>query len=361
MVPRRICYGRRCCPTEAPIELRQLRYFVRIVELGSLSRAAGALHVAQSALSQHVATLEGEFGTPLLNRSARGVTPTEAGRHLYQHAQSILRQVDDTKSAVSACTSEPTGLVAFGLPLSLVAPLALPIFLAVRARYPGVKLLIHEELSGTILEWIKNGRLSLGIAFDDGNLEGLSATPLLEERLFLVVSAKSPLARRKLISLREVADLELVLPTSDQGVRDRIERAMARAGHRITRVVAEVNSLTLMKQAAGAGIGATILSWPSIEAEVAQGTVAAIDIARPAITRRRDVHASLRTVLACQPVRDVRGDAGDARHGARDAVARCALRRPGVNGGRVTDLAFRRSRRPAPCPGSAGSAGPRPA
>lgn len=258
---------------------------MRIVELGSLSRAAGALHIAQSALSQHVAALEDELRASLLSRSARGVTPTEAGQQLYQHAQAILKQADDAKAAVAMRSAEPTGVVGFGLPLSLVAPLALPIFQAVRAAYPGVKLLVYEELSGTILEWVKNGRLSLGIAFDDGNLEGLTATPLLEERLFLVVAPRSPLARRKVVSLQEVAELDLVVPTPDQGVRDRIDRAMARAGHRIGKVVAEINSLTLMKQAAGAGIGATILSWPSIEDDVAQRRVVAIEIAKPAITR----------------------------------------------------------------------------
>lgn len=243
------------------------------------------MHVAQSALSQHVAALESDLRADLLYRSTRGVTPTDAGRQLYQHAQAMLQQAEDAKAAVAAASSEPTGRVALGLPLSLVAPLALPIFLAVRSRYPGIQLQVMEELSGTILEWIKNGRLTLGVAFDDGNLESLAARPILEERLFLVVPPKSPLARRKLVSLREVAALDLVLPTPDQGVRSRIDKAMARAGHPVKRVVAEVNSLILMKQCAGAGIGATILSWPSIAAEVAAGQVAAVEIARPSITR----------------------------------------------------------------------------
>lgn len=270
---------------EDVIEIRQLRYFVGIVDLGSLSRAAGALHIAQSALSQHVISLETELRAVLLNRTSRGVSPTEAGRALYQHAQAILKQSEDAKVAVSRCSSAPSGHVAFGVPLSLVGPLALPIFQAVRQQYPGIKLQILEELSGTILEWVKNGRLSLGIAFDDGNLEGLEATPVLEERLFLIVHPKSPLARRKIVTLREVAALDLVLPTPDQGVRARIDRSLARAGFGSPRIVAEMNSLTLMKQAAGAGIGATILSWPSVEPEVTQGKVAALEIARPAILR----------------------------------------------------------------------------
>src|SRR5262245_66500290 len=92
-----------------------------------------------------------------------------------------------------------------------------------------------------------------------------------------------------MVSLREVADMDLVLPTPDQGVRSRIERAFARDGLRGARVIAEVNSLTLMKQAAAAGIGATILSWPSVEAEVAQRMVWGIEIKGPAITRKGDV------------------------------------------------------------------------
>lgn len=254
---------------------------MRIVELGSLSRAAAELHVAQSALSQQMTALEADLQTPLLLRTRRGVSATEAGRQLYEHAQQMLQQADSARAAVASCSTQPAGLVHLGVPLSLVAPLAMPVFKAVRSRYPSIQLQILEELGGTILEWVKNGRLALGIAFDDGNLEGLQALPLLEERLFLVVARKSPLARRKVVSLKEVAALDLVLPTREQGVRPRIERAMAREGLVLQRPVTEINSLILMKQAAGEGLGATILSWPSVAQEVAQGAVAAVEIARP--------------------------------------------------------------------------------
>lgn len=253
--------------------------------MGSLSRAAGSLHVAQSALSQQVSALESDLKTPLLLRSTRGVVPTEAGRLLYQHAQQMLQQADSARAAVASCTSQPAGQVAMGVPLSLVAPLALPLFQAVRAAYPAIRLQVLEELSGTILEWIKNGRLAVGIAFDDGNLEGLLATPLLEERLFLIVPAKSRWSRRKSVSLKEVTSLDLVLPSPEQGVRSRVDSAMARAGLSIERPVTEVNSLTLLKQATAAGMGATILAWPSVQAELARGEVAAVEITRPAITR----------------------------------------------------------------------------
>jgi LysR family nitrogen assimilation transcriptional regulator len=299
------------------MELRQLRYFVRIVDMGSLSRAAGVLHVAQSALSQHVASLEAEFKCALLVRTTRGVTPTEAGTHLYRYAQAILKQADDAKVAVASCSSRPTGQVAIGIPLSLVAPLALHVFEAVRAKYPGIKLRIHEGLSGTILEWVKNGRLTLGLAFDDGNLEGLESRRIIEERLFLVVHPKSRLARRKLVPLREVQALDLLLPTPDHGVRVLVDGAMTKEGLAPPHIVAEINSLTMMKQAVEANLGVTILSWASVASEVAQRKLVAVEIARPALTRvaalcfassaPRSHAMQCVTSAACDAIREVLG------------------------------------------------------
>lgn len=271
------------------IDLRQLRYFVQIVDFGSVSRAAAALHIAQSALSQHVAALEAELKAPLLERSSRGVQPTESGRLLYQHAHLMLQQAAEARAAVQAASAAPGGQVRMGLPLSLAWALGLPILRAMRDAYPAIHLHILEELSGTILEWVKNGRLAIGIAFDDGNLEGLHTVPLLEERLFLVTSPKSPLARRKVVPVRELAGLDFVLPTMGQGVRARVDKALADAKLGRARVVAELDSHTVLKQAAATGMGATILSWTSVEAEVGRGELVAVEIVRPAITRTAHV------------------------------------------------------------------------
>jgi len=262
---------------------------VQIVDFGSLSRAAAALHIAQSALSQHVASLEAEMKASLLERSSRGVQPTESGRLLYQHAQLMLQQAAEARAAVQAASAAPSGQVRMGLPLSLVPALGMPILAGVRGAFPAIHPQILEELSGTILEWVKNGRLAIGIAFDDGNLEGLHTIPLLEERLFLVTAPKSPHARRKVVSLRELADLDFVLPTPGQGVRARVDKALTEAKLGRARVVAEVDSHTIMKQAAASGMGATILSWTSVEAEVGRGELVAVEIVRPAITRTAHV------------------------------------------------------------------------
>lgn len=256
-----------------------------IVDFGSFSRASVELHLAQSALSQHVASLEGELKTALLHRNARGVKPTEAGQVLYRHARLILQQAADAKAEVATASSEPAGHVSLGLPLSLVPSLGLEIVLSMRKRFPLIELKTLEELSGTILEWVKNGRLTLGIGFDDGNLEGIDTVPLIEERLFLIVAPKSPLARRKVIPVAELANMDLVLPTTGQGVRARVDKTLTDAGRGVARIAAQIDSLTIMKQAAAHGVGPTILSWMCVEAEVARGELAAVEITRPAITR----------------------------------------------------------------------------
>lgn len=91
------------------MNFRRLKYFVKIVDIGSLTRAAEVLHIAQPALSQQVATLEGELDQQLLIRTKRGVTPTEAGKVLYTHARTILRQCEQAQLAVNNVGQTLTG------------------------------------------------------------------------------------------------------------------------------------------------------------------------------------------------------------------------------------------------------------
>jgi LysR family transcriptional regulator, nitrogen assimilation regulatory protein len=236
-----------------------------------------------------VATLEREFNTPLLLRSARGVIPTEAGKQLYRHAQLMLQQAEQARASVSNCSSEPSGPVSFGMPLGLAGTLAYPVFESVWQSHPLVRLQMHEGVSGSILEWIKSGRMSLGLAFDDGNLDGLDAVPVMEERLFLVLSPRSPLARRKVVSLAEVQQLPLIMPMPGQGVRPCVERAMVREGMVLSQVVAESNSVHLLKQAVIAGMAHTVLGWQCVADEVAAGKLAAVQIVRPSVLRTTTV------------------------------------------------------------------------
>lgn len=140
------------------MELRQLRYFVAIVDHGSLSRAARVLHIAQPALTQQIRQLEDEMAAQLLHRSAQGVIATDAGKVFYEHALAILKQVQDAKQAVAQSTDKPSGTVALGIPQSVSNALALPLLNAVRSIYPEITLQLTEELTGNLITQLKSGR-----------------------------------------------------------------------------------------------------------------------------------------------------------------------------------------------------------
>lgn len=267
------------------MELRQLRYFVAIVEHGSLSRAARVLHVAQPALTQQIRQLEAELGAQLLHRSPQGVLATDAGRLFFDHAQAILRQVSDAKAAVAQATGKPSGPVALGIPQSVSGAFALPLLSAVRERYPDISLELSEELSGNLIEQLRSGRINLAVLFDDGQLHPFATTPLVEEDLMYVTGAGSRFAAKgKSIALSRALESPMILPGLQHGVRPRIEKVVSAAGL-ATRDLTEINSLAILKSALQADMGATILPLAPILSEVERGILTAWPITGAKISR----------------------------------------------------------------------------
>lgn len=271
------------------MELRQLRYFVAIVDHGSLSRAARVLHIAQPALTQQIKQLEDELDAQLLHRSAQGVMATDAGKTFYEHAQAILKQVGDAKSAVGQSTHNPTGTVALGIPQSASGVLALPLLTAIRAKYPEISLQLTEELTGNLIEQLKTGRINLAVLFDDGQLTSFAARPLVEEEMMFITRRDSQYApaRRSAassITLRRAVKAPLILPGWLHGVRPRIENIVRAAGLSLDNVI-EINSVTILKSAILADIGATILPVAPLQAEIERGDMRAHKISDVAISR----------------------------------------------------------------------------
>ena len=252
------------------MELRQLRYFVRIVELGSVSRAAKDLFIAQPALSSQLSNLEEELGVRLLSRSVRGVKPTAAGDLLYLHAQAVLRQIDRLRHEVSGQSATAGGPVSIGLPTSAANVLAGPLIGAVQARYPDVKLQIVESLSGHLEELVATGRLEMSLLFvdvtdtalkgrDKNRLGHLQWTPLLDEELFLLSRPDETSGEHSSISLEQASHLRFVLPGKGNMTRQLIDQAFESAGLKLD-VLAELDSLSTIQSVIESGLGATILS-----------------------------------------------------------------------------------------------------
>lgn len=238
------------------MDLRQLRGFVRVVELGSMGRAAAELGLVTSALSQQISRLESELSVRLLNRSPRGVLPTEAGLAFWQQAQLVLRHAD---AAVQAAQSQRlSGAVSVGLAPTTAAVLGLPLMQALRERHPGVRLHLVESLSGHLATLLNARRLDLAVVFTADAGRRWSVQPLLHERLFLLAAPDLPgLPRVAHPSLAQVAALPLILPSEPHGLRATVDAACAAAGVQM-QLVAEIDSLALLMDAVAAGLGATI-------------------------------------------------------------------------------------------------------
>ena len=138
------------------MEFRQLRYFATIVEQGSLSKAS--LNIAQPALSTHVRNMVLELCAMLLLREPHGARPTAAGKTLFEHARAIMDRTEQARREIADQRAEPSGEVRLGLPGTIGQVVSVPLILAVRERYPKVKLCVAEAMSGFVLEWVKEGR-----------------------------------------------------------------------------------------------------------------------------------------------------------------------------------------------------------
>lgn len=247
------------------MELRQLRYFVRIVELGSMSRAALDLDLVQSALSQQISRLEGELSTRLLQRSSKGVVPTEAGLAFFREAQLTLRHSEQAVRA--AQQSRLSGTVSVGLASTTAMVLGVPLMRAMRERYSDVRLHLVESMSGHLTSMLNSRQLDLAVLFDTGVARRWSVMPLLEERLYLMSPRpageadipKAPASTRMAL----LKGVPLILPTGAHGLRSTLDAAFARANIK-PQLVAEIDSLTMLMDAVCAGLGCTVQPWAAL-------------------------------------------------------------------------------------------------
>ncbi|WP_019938193.1 LysR substrate-binding domain-containing protein [Bordetella sp. FB-8] len=267
------------------MELRQLRYLIGIHEAGGVLAASRSLHIAQPALSQSMAALEAELDAKLFLRSNRGMTLTDAGKSLLEHARIVLADVDRARDAVHRTGTQIQGQVSIGLPTTVALVATLPILQAAHAHYPGIRLKIIESHSGFLSEWLKSGRLDTSVLFVTDRDAALASHPLLQERLALVTRPGPKTPKTRFLALRKLADLPLLLPSKEHGLRRIVDDACARANVALN-VIAEVDSLPNIKKAVQTGMAATILSPGSVAEELAAGSLAITPIRSPQLSRQ---------------------------------------------------------------------------
>lgn len=278
------------------MELRQFKYFVAIVDCGSLSRAAQQLYVAQSALSKQMTDLEGELGTQLLLRGRNGVTMTEAGKVFYEYAQGITKQVQDAKAAVHVAADSVVGTVVVAVPQSVSPMIALPLMRAAARRYPEVVLHLNEELTGNMVDQLLRGRVDMAIFSPTMPGEDVAFTPLVEEEFVFLEAPQDPRALPPgEVSLAQATARPLVWPANAHGhcTRWLVDAALGSAGHAAACVAAEINSVYTLKAAVEAGLGPTIMPLGLAQREVSEDRLRAHRIVSPAMHRTLGLCLSL--------------------------------------------------------------------
>jgi len=271
------------------MELRQLRYFIRVVELGSMGRAAADLGVVTSTLSQQISRLEGELSTRLLRRTTTGVVPTDAGFAFWRQAQLALRHVDE--AARAAQHARLSGHVSVGLAPSTASVLALPFMNGLRARYPDIRLHLVESLSGNLAAMLNARQLDLAILFETDGAKRLSATPLLDERLFVIGSPQLVgMPKGKQVRLREIGALPLAMPSGTHGLRAIVATAFAQAKCE-PNIVADIDGLAILMDVVRAGLAASIQPGAATT-RLPASEVRLVQVADAGV-RRRNLLASL--------------------------------------------------------------------
>lgn len=243
------------------MEIRDLRVYLAVVEAGGFTRAAPALHLVQSAVSDAVARLERELGVTLLERRRSGVRPTLAGEALTRWARVLTGGADRAAAEVAALRAGAAGSLGVGL-LPTITPFVLPPLLhAVRARLPGLDVRVREGLAPDLLERVRQGALDLAIVFFPAAAgAGLDLVEVAPRPLSLLVPAAHRLAERAEVALAEAAEEGWVTYPPHNPGRLWLESAARRAGFE-PRITAEVETGLQQQVYVGAGVGVAMVPF----------------------------------------------------------------------------------------------------
>lgn len=266
------------------MDIVQLKTIIHVAELGSLSKAADRLHIAQPALSRQVRQLEEELGVYLFERHGRGMVITEAGQEVLEHAARIMDELESIRSSVSGKQSSFKGIVSIGTTQTVAEIITAPLVHKIRLAHPNLAIHLSSAFSGYLLDWLQRGELDLAITYDPPPLYSLRTTPVMMENLILVGTKESGLHSDTPIDFSNLTQYPLVLPSNRHGLRAIVDSCARKIDIKLKSSI-EADSLSVLVNLVRNGFGYTILPLAPIYTQVQNNTLSIAPLVNPTPTR----------------------------------------------------------------------------
>ncbi|MES2264723.1 MAG: LysR family transcriptional regulator [Pseudomonadota bacterium] len=266
------------------MDLAKLQMFVKIAELGSLSKASAQYDMGPSTLSRQMSAFELECKGRLFLRTGRGLVLTELGQKILPQAKALLHDAACLSDEIRGSAGVPRGTVRLAVVPSMTAPLVARIILEARKRYPEVIIHVTEGFSGQIEEWLALGRVDLGFVLRP-SANSVTDKPLAYSQLCLVGAIGDSLTEDDEVDFCHLAGQSILLPSQPSTFRSFLEQIARRNGVSF-KVVAEIDSVAIMKEVVAAGVGYALLSATTVQQEVDQKILSISRLINPQISRR---------------------------------------------------------------------------
>jgi DNA-binding transcriptional LysR family regulator len=269
------------------MDIRQLEVLALVLETRSFSRAAEALRLTQSTVSEHIRLLEEEIGTRLFDRLGRETVPTRAGELLYGYARRILDLRTEARQALEQFLGRVSGVLKVGastIPGEYVLP---PLIGRYREKYPQVTIALQIGDSRGIAEAVLAGQVELGVVGAKPDHRAVDAIEFMPDELVVVVPPGHPWVGRRQVTLDDLKPEPLIVREAGSGSREALETALNEVGPGLAgmRVIAELGSTSAVKQAVKAGVGISIISKRAVEEECQHGLLGCVKVKDLRVTR----------------------------------------------------------------------------
>ena len=267
------------------MDVAQLKTLIHVAELGSLSKAADRLHVAQPALSRQISQLERELGGYLFERHGRGMKITELGVEVLEHATRIMEEMEAIRGTVVGGRSAYRGTVIIGTTPTVAEIITVPLVRRLNQEHPDLGVRFASAFSGYLLDWLQRGEIELAISYDPQPLHTLRIEPVMMENLLVVGPRDSQLDLDTPVSFTELAGRRLILPSPRHGLRMIVDECAKQAGIQLHTPV-EADSFGAMIDLVANGFGWTALPLASIYSRIMNGSLRAAPLIDPTPMRK---------------------------------------------------------------------------